>query len=148
MTVGFDTNVFIYSFDPTDPEKHAQARNMLALALRRQPPIPLQVISEALNAAHKKRHLIVPDARAACRLLAEATQLVPVSPQDAQEASSLAERFRLQFFDAQIVAVSRRAGLTMLLSEDMQDGLQLGSLTVINPFDAKNSALIAKELAL
>jgi len=95
VTVGFDTNVFIYSFDRTDSEKHAQARNLLALVLRKQPPIPLQIISEALNAAHKKRHLIVPDAREACCLLAEATQLVPASPQDAQEASSLAERLRL-----------------------------------------------------
>jgi predicted nucleic acid-binding protein len=33
---------------------------------------------------------------------------------------------------------------TILLSEDMQDGLQIGPLKVVNPFNPSNAGLIAE----
>ena len=138
MSVGFDTNLFIYSFDRTDPDKQKHARDLLARITARQPRTPFQIISETLNAAHRKRHLILDDAREACALLADTVDLVPASIDDAVKASNLAERFKLQFFDAQLIAVSIRTANTFLLSEDMQDGLSVGELTVLDPFNTAN----------
>ena len=40
------------------------------------------------------------------------------------------------------LAAARRAGATILLSEDMQDGLEVDGLRVVNPFVAGNDAFI------
>lgn len=55
----------------------------------------------------------------------------------------MAARYDLQFFDAVIIAVARRAGATLLLSEDMHDGFVIDGLTIRNPFDAANEILLA-----
>lgn len=59
------------------------------------------------------------------------------------EAHLLSTSFNLQFFDAVIIAVSRRAGAAILLSEDMQDGQVIEGLTIINPFAPANASVIA-----
>jgi predicted nucleic acid-binding protein len=59
------------------------------------------------------------------------------------EALDLADRKMLQYFDALIITVAARAGATMLLSEDMQDGLEVDGLLVVNPFVAGNDGVIA-----
>jgi predicted nucleic acid-binding protein len=66
---------------------------------------------------------------------------------DLLEAFDLAERKMLQYFDALIVAVTKRAGATILLSEDMHDGLEIGGLKIVNPFVAANETLLADYFA-
>lgn len=61
---------------------------------------------------------------------------------DMEQATDWSRAFELQFFDALIAAVAARAGATMLLSEDMQDGLEIDGLRIINPFAAANDPLI------
>jgi predicted nucleic acid-binding protein len=46
----------------------------------------------------------------------------------------IAERFGFRIYDSVILAAAIEAGCTMLLSEDMQDGQHVGSLTIRNPF--------------
>ena len=55
----------------------------------------------------------------------------------------LAEKYQMQFFDALIVVITRRAGATILISEDMQDGLEIDGLRIVNPFAAANETLLA-----
>lgn len=143
MTFGFDTNIFIYSFDRTDSGKNARAKLLINALLDRTVVVPMQVISETLNAAHKKRRLIAPDARVACEALADIVPIEPATPQDAVLASRLAEDHKLQFFDAQMVVTQARLGVTLLLSEDMQNGRRLAGLQIANPFDLANDHLLA-----
>jgi predicted nucleic acid-binding protein len=44
------------------------------------------------------------------------------------------ERFKIQFWDAALVAASQRLTLPILYSEDLSHGQKYGSVTVINPF--------------
>jgi predicted nucleic acid-binding protein len=44
------------------------------------------------------------------------------------------ERSGLAFWDALIVAAARSAGCQVLLSEDLQDGQDLGGIVVVDPF--------------
>jgi predicted nucleic acid-binding protein len=62
-------------------------------------------------------------------------------------AAELSELHNLQYFDALIIAVATRAGATMLLSEDMHDGLVVDGLRVVNPFVAANDAVLADYFA-
>jgi predicted nucleic acid-binding protein len=47
---------------------------------------------------------------------------------------SIQERYRISFWDAQILAAARRAGCSKVYSEDMQDGAVYGGMRVIDPF--------------
>jgi predicted nucleic acid-binding protein len=62
------------------------------------------------------------------------------------EAIDAVERNALSFWDALLWAAARRAGCRLLLSEDMHDGQTLGGVTIVNPFAAKNAALLAAVL--
>jgi predicted nucleic acid-binding protein len=46
----------------------------------------------------------------------------------------LAERYGLSIFDAMIAAAALNAGCDTLLSEDMQHGMALDELRIVNPF--------------
>ena len=45
----------------------------------------------------------------------------------------------LPFWDALLWAVCARAGVTLLASEDFQNGRTLGRVTFLNPFDPANA---------
>lgn len=44
------------------------------------------------------------------------------------------DRFGLSFWDGLIVAAARQASCRYLLTEDLQDWQELGSVRVVNPF--------------
>jgi predicted nucleic acid-binding protein len=142
-----DTNIIIYAFDRGDLAKHSIARRILEASIENERPTLRQILGEVLNAAHKKRHLSLPAAREAVALL---EGFVPVLPTDSTitlRASEMAERYQLQYFDAVICTVARRVGASILLSEDMQDGLRLGAMTIVNPFNPANADLLDGILA-
>ena len=56
------------------------------------------------------------------------------------------EQHGLSFWDAMLWATARRAGCRLLLSEDFQDGRDLGGVLFVNPFDPANRKLL--DLAL
>lgn len=105
--------------------------------------IPLQVLGEFLNVCRKKKLLAFDQAAAQASLYAATFGEYPTSLDDLLYGAELAARYDLQFFDAVIIAVARRAGATLLLSGDMHDGFVIDGLTIRNPFDAANEILLA-----
>lgn len=138
MKATFDTNILIYAFDPRDEGKRNLAEQILTRMLEARVVVPMQVLGEALNAAQKKRALNVAQAREACSIVARRCIVEPASKEDLFVASELTERHRLQFFDALICAVARRSGAVTLITEDMQDGMNVDGLRVLDPFRASN----------
>ena len=61
--------------------------------------------------------------------------------------ADFARRHSLQYWDSVIWQVASAAGATALISEDMQDGLVLDGMMVINPFNAANDELVSLLLA-
>ena len=52
-----------------------------------------------------------------------------------KNASSLRQQYSFSFWDSLIIASALEAGVTLLYSEDMQDGILVaGTLEIINPF--------------
>jgi predicted nucleic acid-binding protein len=134
----FDTNILIYAHDTSDPHKHAIAASLVADAFEsRSGTLSTQVLQEfyATSTGTWRPSL----ARAEARLLVSAYAEWPLVTIDATLiviASELEEAQSLSFWDSLIVEAAKRAGATVLLSEDMQHGRSFGSILVENPFRA------------
>jgi predicted nucleic acid-binding protein len=146
--IGFDTNILIYSVSTNDNKD----RNLKSITLiDRIAPIggivPCQVIGEFLNVCRQKK--LVEPKRAVKRVseFLEGFDCPETNHEDFIKALELADQKMLQYFDALIIIVAARAGATILLSEDMQDGLEIEGLRVVNPFVAGNYAVLADYFA-
>jgi predicted nucleic acid-binding protein len=145
--IALDTNILVYAQAEERPEpNHLRALEILNATSLTDAIIPLHVYGEFLNVCRRK--LKIPPIAATEQVVDYALlfQSPATSLEDLTEAAHLSSRFTLQYFDALIIAVATRAGATMLLSEDMHDGLVIDALTVVNPFVAGNAALIAAKL--
>jgi predicted nucleic acid-binding protein len=60
--------------------------------------------------------------------------LMPTTETVLLRALDVAIAHQLAIWDAVILAAASEAGCRVLLSEDMQDGLIWGGVTVVNPF--------------
>ena len=58
-------------------------------------------------------------------------------PGSLQQAIDAVARHNLSFWDAMLWSVVKDAGATVLLSEDFQDGRELGGVRFLNPFTAE-----------
>ena len=126
-----DTNVLVYATVTDDP------RAAIAMALLEQGgTISVQVLNEFTNTAIRKLKRSCSDvtaALAAFRLLLPS--LLPITVAMHEAALEMAQRDRVSFYDALIVAAALEAGCSTLLSEDMQHGRVIdGRLTIQNPF--------------
>lgn len=146
MPVAFDTNVLIYAELEPGTIKGALAGSLIKRGAAGGAIIAAQVIGEFLAVTRRKRPERFPGA---CELALDLPTLFRIPPTDAQvmcRAVELVQRHRLQSWDAVICAASLEAGATHLLSEDMQNGLVLMSLTIVDPFDPSNRPLLERLL--
>jgi predicted nucleic acid-binding protein len=146
--IAFDTNVLIYASERNEPMgRNIKAIDLLTKVAPLSAVIPLQVVGEYINACRRKKITSLPDASIRASFWMELYNTPSSQPVDYIEAARFSAEFGLQYFDALIIAVAARAGATMLLSEDMQDGLEVGGLRVINPFVAANDGALADYFA-
>jgi predicted nucleic acid-binding protein len=124
-----DTNVAVYLLTG-DEAKAARAENILAA----RPYISTQVVNEFINVCNRKLGLSRAAAYENARALMTHCEIVSVTAATVERAMRLGERYGFSHWDALIVAAAQLAACTVLLSEDMQDGLQLDGLTLRNPF--------------
>jgi predicted nucleic acid-binding protein len=131
-----DSNVLIYSQDATDSGKRTQALDWLErLWQTRTGRISFQVLREVyVNVTRKvPTPLPIPRAQALVRLFLAWNP----RPEDAEffEVSwEIEARFKLTWWDSMIVAAAQLSECRFLLTEDLQEGMSLNELTVINPF--------------
>lgn len=142
----FDTNILIYAFDPDYPHQRLVAGRLVEHSLKSGLIVPRQVLGEWLAVAHRKRRPPVAKARTVVGAIEDAMIVIDTDAVATLAASELAERHRLQYFDALICVLAKRSGASILFSEDMHDGLRLGTMTIVNPFAPSNAALLDEAL--
>lgn len=133
----FDTNVFVYQLDPTDKRKHKVAEALVRGAMADESAcISYQVVQECLNTVLRKADVtMAPEhARQYLDLVLLPLMKVGASPALYQRALDVQTRWRFSFYDSLIVAAALSAGCSRLLTEDLQHGQRIESLTVENPF--------------
>jgi predicted nucleic acid-binding protein len=136
VLVFVDTNVLLYALDDKDVAKRDAARAWVAACwLRRCGRISTQVLHEFYWNARKKFRTAISagDARAEVRRL-QLWQPWAVDQATVESAWATESRWQLSYWDALMVASAQQQGCTVLLTEDLQHGLVIDQLRVLNPF--------------
>lgn len=132
-----DTNVLVYARDASEPAKQPVAAAWLdALWERRAGRLSTQVLQEYYVTVTAKLSPGLPLDEARRDVLAfGAWAPEPVTPDLIASAWAVQDEYRHSFWDSMIVAAAVRADCSILLTEDLQHGQQLGRLRVVNPFE-------------
>jgi len=142
VRVAFDTNVLLYAYlDPTSDK--GEIADRLISRLLSAAVIPVQVMGETLNVVRRKAPERMAFVRAELTALARVCPTPPTTLDDLLAGERIADRFRLQFWDAVIWAVAVEAGTDLFLTEDLQDGFQAQGVRALNPFASANRAEMA-----
>jgi predicted nucleic acid-binding protein len=145
VRVFVDTNVIVYARDRAEAAKRTAAIEWLAaLAGRDAAVVSPQVLNESIRAFIEKM-----DASAA-ELRRFVTEIAPwctasIEPQVVAHAIDIRDRWRFAWWDSLIVSSALAAGCRYLLTEDFQDGQEIGDLTVISPFEHTPATLLPKD---
>ena len=118
-----------------DPIKHEIAAK---LVLQGKFAISAQVLGEFYGVVRYNQNemLNMSEAQNWIHRLAPFSKL-DISAELVSSAIFIKERFKIQFWDAALIAAAERLDLKILYSEDMSHGQNYGSVTVINPFKAQ-----------
>jgi len=131
-----DTNVLVYAYDTTAGAKREQARRLLErLWETGAGVVSVQVLQELFVTLTRKlpQPLPIHEARAVVADMATWEVIAPDAA-DVLEAIDGTGRWQVAFWDAMILLAAKRAGATVIWSEDLNDGQAYDDITVRNPF--------------
>ena len=135
MTAFLDTNILLYSISG-DPAENKKRDIAIELLDRDDIGLSIQVFQEFyVQATRQSRTKPLTHAMAAgfiskwCRFAVQ-----PMTLDILNAALGIKQRHRLSYWDSAIVAAALALGCRELYTEDMQDGLTVDGLRLINPF--------------
>jgi predicted nucleic acid-binding protein len=130
-----DTNVLVYLFDHDEPAKQQRAREILERAEPGELALSTQVLSEFYVTVTRKLGQPL-DAALAAQSVDWLGLLSVVSTDTTLVKSAIhtSRSSQLSYWDGLIVAAAARAGCERLLTEDLNDGQEIGPVRVENPF--------------
>jgi predicted nucleic acid-binding protein len=125
-----DSNILIYAYSDDVRSTSAQ------LLCERPHTLSVQSLNEFANIARRKLHFDWDIITAALiDVVTLADRMVPLTFELHEQGVVVARRYRLQVYDAMIVAAALQADCEILYSEDMHHGLVIEErLTIRNPF--------------
>lgn len=133
-----DTNVMVYAYDRSEPEKQEKALQVLEfLAKRRIGAISAQVLAEFFVTVTRKIQQPLTAELAYQRVqnylaswtVLDLTCLIII------EAARGVREYQLSYWDAQIWATALLNQINIVLSEDFNPGSTLEGVSFVNPFD-------------
>jgi predicted nucleic acid-binding protein len=130
-----DSNVLLYRYDELNPVKRERAKLWLAwLWENKCGAVSWQVLQEFYWNALRKFRVPPEVARQRVTLMSE-WHPPHVTMMLIERAWHWTDQAQVTFWDGLIVAAAERTRCGFLLSEDFQAGRQLGSVTIMNPFE-------------
>lgn len=127
----FDTSVLVYLMS-----NEAHKADRIEAAIANGGVISIQVLNEIANVARRKMQLSWDETHKVLDILRELLTVCPLNIETHTLGLALAERYKFSIYDAMIVAAAVVAGCKTLWSEDMQHGMTLKDLQIVNPFRA------------
>lgn len=132
-----DANVFFYAIDSSHPKRHRRAAEIVdRAAVEHECVVAVQAYAEFFAATTRKGKMSVAEAGAQVADWQTLFTTAYPAPGSLQQAIDAVARHGLSFWDAMLWSVVKNAGVTVLLSEDLQDGRELGGVWFRNPFTA------------
>lgn len=142
-----DTNLLVYAADQSNLAKRDKSLRLLDWLSTSRFVLPMQCLTEFYAVTTRKGVLTSVEANDLVDDYLAAAEVVPASVEDLQEAMQMRLVHNFQFFDLLLLATARRAGATVLLTEDMQHGRLFNNVRITNPFllsDAEFASLLAQ----
>jgi len=129
-----DSNILVYAVDSKSAARHRLATALVDAAGDADCVLTRQALGEFFHAVTRKG--IASRAAAASQVHDWMTIFATVGVEDAalRDALKLAVTGRLSYWDALLVATAQQAECSFVLSEDMHDRHQFGSVTIRHPF--------------
>lgn len=133
-----DTNVLVYAIDDGEPVKRDIARSVLASNSYGELVLSAQVLSEFYVTATRKleQPLAESDAAEALDRFGRGP-VVDIDINLVKRAAEISRSSQISYWDGLIVAAAVRGGCDRLLSEDLNDGQEICSVRVENPFSRR-----------
>jgi len=131
-----DTNILIYAHDAEAGAKRRRAVEVIRwLWDEGSGRLSTQVLQEFyVNVTRKIAHPVAPAlAREIVRSYSSWVE-TPLTPATVVQAAEIAESYQLSFWDSLIVAAAEQDGAGIVLSEDLNHGQRIASVSIINPF--------------
>jgi predicted nucleic acid-binding protein len=132
-----DANVFVYARDPRDRRKQELAIQWIDFLWReRRGRSSAQALSEFYAVATRKLGL---PGELVWHYVERYFAWRPIQIDEAllRRARDVEQRYQLSWWDSMIVAAAQLQGCAELLTEDLQDGMVFGSVSVRSPFSAE-----------
>jgi predicted nucleic acid-binding protein len=133
-----DTNILVYSHDPTNPEKQSRALRLVEdLIARDALAISVQVLNEFYVSAtrpHKPPALPHDQACAIVRDLVVVARVLPLTTEVTLRALDAMPLHGLSFWDALIWAAAAENGVRTVYTEDFQHGREVEGVRFVSPF--------------
>ncbi len=132
-----DTNVLVYAYDRSEPEKQVRTLDVLdQLEARRAGVISSQMLGEFFVAVTRRIAAPLTVAEAYERMLAYVSSwpTLSVTPATALEAARGVRDHRLSYWDAQVWAAAKLNQVAVILSEDCNPGASIEGVRYVNPF--------------
>jgi predicted nucleic acid-binding protein len=134
-----DTNVLVYADDATERAKRDQARAVLS-TLRKAGSgvVTTQVLGEFVVTVNRRfgASLTLEESLARLEHFAEFFVVQPVTLPVVSAATRAVERYRMPYWDAQIWASARLAGVGTVLTEDLPGQPEIEGVRFLDPFVA------------
>jgi predicted nucleic acid-binding protein len=131
-----DTNIFVYALLDSEPIKKKRANELIETAIECDlGMVSYQVAHEFLNVALRPPNLMqVATAELFLSVVFKPLLGAPPSAGMYSDALQLKGRYGFSWFDSLIVAAAIAYGCKTLYSEDLQHGMKVGKLRIVDPF--------------
>ena len=133
-----DTNVLVYLYDLSTPDKQSHAvATLRTLEEHSAGAVSTQVLSEFFSAATLRLRppLSVQIALSELERHAQVWTVLQVTTEVILAAARGVRDYQLNFWDAQLWAAAKVHGLGTVFSEDFNSGSTIGGVRFINPFE-------------
>lgn len=132
----FDTNILVYAFDDSEPEKSKIAKQLIGdFGSKGNLIVSTQVLQEFYVTVTRVGNELL-SKQAAEGIVNDFAEfpLIQIDKTIISKAMKRHQGKAFSFWDSLIVEAALQAGCTQLLSEDMQDGLVISTMIIRNPF--------------
>ena len=96
--------------------------------------ISVQVLNEVTSVCLRKLKMTWEEIDAVLLAVKAACNIVPLTLESHEKAVQISRRHQLSFYDANICSAAILSGAKVVLSEDMQNGMKIDTISVKNPF--------------
>ncbi|WP_165937946.1 PIN domain-containing protein [Methylobacterium segetis] len=140
----FDTNLIVHAMDPQDPARRVRSAALIREAMSRgRLVVSPQLLNECYRVLVHGRRFAAPMEVSRYLSVFHPACTAPVDLQTHRAAIAIETRHRLAWWDSVAVASALQGRCEHFVSEDLNDGQVIETLTVVNPFTTHARAILA-----